>query len=432
MITAMLFVIIMTLVTTSISITAVAGLQKSQEARDRAGMEVTVGTAVSHAVAFANNPAAGKKLDDHVGFSKAVYGVSTATSDTVLDGRYKWLWYYERVNDAVIGESYEIVAKSYMDQPTDISSRTVRVRLQSTPVNGARYLDNGKVVYAPVPMGAFSWGIMGVKNITLNGNATVRSFNSAYVNTPTAADDTQNGTISSNDTVNLNGTNTSGIRQIFLLQGSSENIPTERCSTVANCVNKMKSYAYGIELVSISNKVIESCPLNANQYPDWKASTKNGILNPEVDGQCFNNMIFDANTELPLGYSSGKPAEIYIAGNLTVNAGVKVNQNELRGGPLALRIFSAAGSSAKFNSGPSATNATRFAGMVAGYNFNCTDSAASGKSLVITGAIACDRVTFGEGTQIWWDQQTSQVLGAGSDLGALNIWTPTSYQLEYN
>lgn len=432
MITALLFVIIMTLVTTSISITAVAGLQKSQEARDKAGMEVTVGTAVSNAVAFANNPAPGKKLDDHLGFAKAVYGVSTATSDTVLDGRYKWLWYYERVNDAVTGESYDIVAKSYINQPTDVASRTVRVRLQSTPLSGARYMDSGKVVYAPIPMGAFSWGIMGIKNITLNGNASVRSFNSAYVYAPTAADDTHNGTISSNDTVTINSNNTSALKQIVLLQGSSENIPVSRCTTTANCVNKMKSFAYGIELISISNKAIEACPLNANQYPDWKASEHSGVLNPVTDGTCFNNIIFDVNTELPLGYSSGKPVEIHIAGNLTVNAGVKVNQNELRGGPLALRIFSAAGSSAKFNSGPSTTNATRFAGMVAGYNFFCTDSAAAGKSLVITGALACDRVTFGEGTQIWWDQQTSQVLGAASDLSIDRIWTPTSYQLEYN
>lgn len=432
MITALLFVIIMLLVTTSISITAIAGLQKSQDARDKAGMEVTVGSAVSNAVAFANNPASGRDLEDHLGFDNAVYGVSTATSDTLIDGRYKWLWYYERVNDAVVGESYDIVAKSYVSQPDDISSRTVRVRLQSTPVKGARYLDNGRIIYAPIPMGAFSWGLLGVKNVTLNGNASVRSFNSAYVSDPVIADDTKNGTISTNDTIALNGTNTASLKQIYLLQGNSENIPVDRCTTTANCLNKIKSYAYGVELVSIANKVVDSCPLNANQYTDWKASEHDGILNSETDGTCFNNIIFDVNTELALGYSSGNPVELNIAGNITVNAGVKVNQNELRGGPLALRIYSAAGNSAKFNSGPSTINPTKFAGMVAGYNFHCTDSGATGKSLIIEGSLACDRVTFGEGTQVWWDQQTVQVLGAESDRSILTIWTPTSYQLEYN
>lgn len=439
MITALLFVIVMLFLISSISVTAISGLQKAKESQESTNLSMVVDSAVSNAISVANNPAPvnsteTKDISDYEGFSKAVYGVSNSSnSATTEDGKYKWLWYVEGIQDAVVGESYDVIAIAYKNEVTDVNAKRVRVRLQALPVIVANYGDSGKVYYSPIAMGAFSYGLLGTNGVTLNDGASVRSYNSALVSNPVEANDTRIGTVSSNKNITINGTNVNAINRAVLLDGSSTNIPYDRCSTAANCAGKIESYAYGINVVSISNMVIQKCPLNASSYPDWRASLNGGVLNPETQGSCFNNVIFDIDTDVANGYASGKPVEMYIAGNVTVNAGVEVNQNELRRGPLSLRIFSAAGTFAKFNSGTS-TDPTIFSGMIAGHNYTCSDTGAApeaGKKLIFKGALACSTVSLGAGTEAWWDQQTVQVLGAGKDRNIKTVWSPTSYDAQY-
>lgn len=443
MITALLFVIVMLFLISSISVTAISGLQKAKESQESTNLTMVVDSAVSNAISVANNPAptgpsTTRDIGDYEGLSKAVYGVSNSSPDPANEeGKYKWLWYVEGIQDAVVGESYDIIAIAYKNEYTDVNAKRVRVRLQALPVITAQYGLTGKVFYDPIPMGAFSYGFLGTNGVTLNDGATVRSYNSAIVasGNPLPTDDTRIGTVSSNMNIAINGTNPNAVSRAVLLDGSSTNIPYDRCTTAANCEGKIESFAYGINVVSISNMVIEKCPLNASQYPDWRASLRGGVIDPSTQGNCFNNVIFDANTEVANGYGSGKPAEMYIAGNLTVNPGVEVNQNPLRKGPLTLRIYSAAGSIAKFNSGNSATDPTIFSGMVAGHNFACSDSgvaAEAGKVLIFKGSLACNTVSFSGGTQAWWDQQTVQAVGAGKDRNIQTIWSPTTYDAQYN
>lgn len=433
MITALLFVIVMLFLLASISVTAISGLDKAKSAQASTNMTSVVDTAINNAIATANYPAQGKDISNYQGIENAVYGVADFSSDSSANTSYKWLWYVEGVSDAVIGESYDIVATAYSNDYTDADAKTVRVRLQALPVDRAQYLSTGVISYSPIAMGAFAYGFMGLNGFTMNDGSSVKSYNSALNLNPVDANDTRIGTISSNKLVAVNTTATDSVSRIVLLSGSSSPIPVDRCTTTANCSGKLESFAYAISVDSISNMVIKKCPLGANQYPDWKASLNGGVFNPDTQGNCFNNVIFDTNTEVSGGYSSGKAAEMYIAGNLTVNAGVEVNENDLRGGPLALRIYSAAGTQAKFNSG-TATDPTKFSGMVAGQNYACTDSnalPADNKVLVLRGSLACDTITLGAGTQAWWDQQTVQVLGAGSDRNIQTVWTPTSYDPEY-
>lgn len=433
MITALLFVVIMTFLITSISITAISGLQKTKSAAEATGLAVVVDSALSNAVAFANNPMPGKDLDDRLGLAKAQYGVSTFAniSSTSTDGQYKWLWYTERVKDAVIGESYDIIAMAYVNAPTDINSRTVRVRMQALPVQYASYKINNAITYAPIPSGAFSWGLLGSNGVVVGAGASVKSYNSATVADPVASSDTKNGTVSSNANIDILGTDVNSVKRIVMLKGDSSSIPVDRCTTTANCTGKMTSFAYAIGLESISEKVRSECPNAASSYPDWKASAKGGEIDIDSDGKCFNNVIFDTNTNVSSSYSSGNPATMYIAGNITLNAGVQVNQNALRGGPLALRIYSAAGTSSKLNSGTTAAP-SRFSGMIAGLNLACTDTGGTGKALIIKGSLACNTIKLGAGTQVWWDQQTVQVIGAGKDRTITTIWSPTSYDPQYN
>lgn len=439
MITALLFVIVMLFLISSISVTAISGLQKAKEAQESTNLSMVVDSAVSNALSVANNPApltstTTKDISDYEGLSKAVYGVSNSSNDpNTEDGKYKWLWYVEGVQDAVVGESYDIIAIAYKNEYTDVNAKRVRIRLQALPVIVANYADSGKVYYSPIAMGAFSYGLLGTNGVTLNDGASVRSYNSALVSNPVEANDTRIGTLASNQNIAVNGTNVNAVSRIILLDGNSVNIPYDRCTTAANCAGKIESYAYGINVVSISNMVVQKCPLNASSYPDWRASLNGGIINPEVQGNCFNNVIFDINTDVANGYASGNPVEMYIAGNITVNAGVEVNQNALRRGPLSLRLYSAAGSFAKLNSG-TATDPTIFSGMIAGHNFACSDTGAApeaGKKLIFKGALACNTVSFGAGTEAWWDQQTVQVLGAGKDRNIKTVWSPTTYDAQY-
>lgn len=439
MITALLFVIVMLFLISSISVTAISGLQKAKESQESTNLSMVVDSAVSNAISVANNPVptsstTTKDISDYEGFSKAVYGVSNSSSDpNTEEGKYKWLWYVEGVQDAVVGESYDVIAIAYKNEYTDVNAKRVRVRLQALPVIVANYSDSGKIYYSPIAMGAFSYGLLGMNGLTLNDGATVRSYNSALVSNPVAANDTRIGTVSSNKNIAINGTDVNAVSRAVLLDGSSTNIPYDRCTTAANCAGKIESFAYGINVASISNMVIQKCPLNASSYPDWKASLNGGILNPETQGNCFNNVIFDVNTDVANGYASGNPVEMYIAGNVTVNAGVDVNQNALRKGPLSLRIYSAAGSFVKLNSG-TAADPTVFSGMIAGHNFACTDTGAAveaGKKLIFKGSLACDTVTLGAGTEAWWDQQTVQVLGAGKDRNIKTVWSPTTYDAQY-
>lgn len=442
MITALLFVVVMLFLISSISITAISGLQKAKDAQESTNLSIVVDSAISNAISVANNPAptsasTTKDISDYEGLDNAVYGVSNSSTDpNSSEGKYNWLWYVEGIQDAVVGESYDVIAIAYKDLPTDVNAKRVRVRLQALPVVVAQYDSTGKVRYSPIAMGAFSYGLLGLNGVTINNGATVQSYNSALVSNPVASSDTRIGTVSSNKNIAINGTNTNAVSRAVLLDGSSTNIPYERCTTAANCNGKIDSYAYGIDTVSISNMVIQKCPLAASQYPDWKASdpANDGVLDPSSQGSCFNNVIFDQDTDVANGYSSGKPVEMYIAGNVTVNAGIKVNQDPLRRGPLTLRIYSAAGTSAKFNSGTTAAP-TMFSGMVAGQNFACTDSNAlptAGKALILKGALACNTVTLGGGTQAWWDQQTVQVIGAGKDRNIKTVWSPTTYDAQYN
>lgn len=442
MITALLFVVVMLFLIASISVTAISGLQKAKESQESTNLSIVVDSAVSNAISVANNPApisasATKDISDYEGLENAVYGVSNSSNDiTSQEGKYNWLWYVEGIQDAVVGESYDIIAIAYKDQPSDVNSKRVRVRLQALPVVSAQYDSVGKVRYAPIAMGNFSFGLLGANGMTINDGATVKSYNSALVSNPVAANDTRIGTVSSNKNIAINGTNVNSVSRATLLDGSSTDVPYERCTTAANCAGKINSFAYGVDIISISNMVVQKCPLAANQYPDWKASLAqyNGVIDPSTQGSCFNNVIFDKDSEVANGYGSGKPAEMYIAGNVTVNAGINVNQNPLRKGPLTLRIYSAAGSTAKFNSGTIA-DPTVFSGMVAGHNFACSDSGAlpaDGKALIFKGALACNTVSLGAGTQAWWDQQTVQVLGVGKDRSIKTIWSPTTYDAQYN
>jgi hypothetical protein len=441
MITALLFVIVMLFLVSSISVTAISGLQKAKESQEGTNLSMVVDSAISNALSVANNPAPinstdTKDIGDFQGLAKAAYGVSNSSPDPTSDeGKYKWLWYTEGVKDAVVGESYDIIAIAYKDQPNDVNAKTVRVRLQAMPTMSATYKDNGKIAYGPTLMGSFSYGLLGTNGVTIGDGATVKSYNSALqFNDPTAADDTRIGTVSSNANILVNGTDANSVSRIILLDGNSLNIPYDRCTTSANCDGKIESFAYGVNLAEISNEVIKKCPNGASSYPDWKASVNGGVINPATQGTCFNNMIFDQDTDVAQGYSSGKPVELFIAGNITVNAGIEVNQRADRRGPLALRIYSAAGTNAKFNSGTVA-DPTKFSGMVEGHNFACSDSgvaAAAGKKLIFKGALACNTISFAGGTQAWWDQQTVQVLGVGLDRSIKTVWTPTSYEAQYN
>jgi hypothetical protein len=102
--------------------------------------------------------------------------------------------------------------------------------------------------------------------------------------------------------------------------------------------------------------------------------------------------------------------------------------------PLALRIYSQGGQDAKFIQG-TIDNPTRLSAYIAGSVLRCTDgtdatSVQQGMKLYLYGSLACDTITVGGGTQVWWDELSANLSGSGESVRRL--WYTVEYEELYN
>lgn len=427
MMTAILFMVIMMMVVTVITVTSLAGIAKQQGTQEEAGFFLTNENAISNAVALANNPLPTDSINNHIGIANAVYGESDPSETETGDGFYKWLWYVEPVTDNITGSGYDLIAISYNEDPYEEGSRTSVVRLQPIKVTDARYLSDGSIGYAPIPTGNFVWGLFAANGMTLEDGVVVRSFDSSVKVKPTSVDDTGVGSVASNANFVLNTTDPTTVKRIVAFQAGVDNDTSGRCITEANCNGKVVPYSYGVDTVGFQNKVNEVCPLAATSYPNYVSSLNTGRINNNTQGQCFNNVVFDANTEVETNHNASTPAMMYIKGNITVRPTIKVNQSELRGGPLALRIYSSDGTNATFQGG-TAANRTAISALIGGYRLNCVDQVTAEKSLVIIGGLSCNTVHLHNGTTFYWDQNTWTAYNNDTTPNKGAVWTPIRSQ----
>lgn len=448
---AIIFALILLIVTFSLvsTVTAfgLANLQKTLFVQSYTNNGLAAETAISDALMVANSQGGTKLLSDFKhkngegpSVSPVVKGeVSSAYSSG--NGGQKWVWYTERVSDSSAVAQYYIHAWGFQNTPSDPYARHFRVKVASyANMKAAKKPDSTQITYYPDPDAVSQWGLLGSSAFTVNPGANLKSYISD-IDTD-ATKDTRQGQIGSNGVVNMssdpnnakfffgdaNAGNSS--RRINLLNWSAAdelNPLTNRC---AGCSNAEKQYYdvvtknYRTDLTTIATTVETACPLQT--YPVWKSSENNGVL----VGDCYNSLIFDQDTTTPSSATEDTPAVVYIKGDVTVNAGVKVNYGK---SPLALRIYSQGGQDAKFNQGTIDTP-TRVSAYIAGSVLRCTDgtdstSVQQGMKLYFYGSLACDTINIGGGTQIWWDELSANLSGSGESVRRL--WYTVEYEELY-
>jgi Tfp pilus assembly protein PilX len=429
MIIALLMMLMLLSIVATMTTMAMTGLSKGKATQDFTALSNAADSAVNNAIALSNNPSTGQSISAHVGPANAVYGaVDADVTNPSGDGKYLWRWYVQAVPTRFSGLSYDLYATGYKNDPNEASARRIRVRLESLAVYSASYGALG-TKYQATQEGMFAWGALGLSSVELKGSASIYSFDSRAVLIPaSSSDNTHNGRFATNG--KLTYTTTSAWDQMAFLQSSPQNpVDSTRCIGTRCDAAHENQYSYGIDLSHIQTVSQSKCP-NAT-YPDWVASQQGNMVNPLSQGQCFGNIIFDQNTTLSGNYSSGNPAVMYAKGNVTVKAGVDVNIANVSGqGPLSLRIYSQSGSTLNVEHGIT-TDPTRFMGMIGGAGLTCdigSSSAFTGTPLTkFYGSIACNTITIEDATELWWDEQTIQVLGGGSP-DATFVWSATTYE----
>jgi len=419
---ALIFAILLTLVVMSLAtiVTALGlvNIQKTVFTARYTYYALAAETAVSQALLVSNSTNGTQQLLNHQGQANAVTG-NLQNSYDQLQG-IKWQWYTQRVSGSSATSKYYIIATGYSTSPTEAAARTIRVTITSVANMRATYTTTNGIVYYPRPNAVSQWGIIGSSQIFLNTGAKVSSYISDTNFNPTVT--TNQAQIASNGKVNIVAN--TGVNKVNLLNYSSA--APNRCVGTACSTYNQQQISYSTNLQEMASAVATACPLQT--YPVWIASENSGLLAPG----CYNSLIFDVDTSIASTYSGTNPANVYIKGDMIVNAGVTVNNAK---SPQALRIYSQGGTNAKFNQGVSSSDPTKFYGVVAGSALTCTDGTVPATSvggtatLYIYGSLACDVVNIGGKTQVWWDELSTEL--SGNTTNVRRLWYTEAYEELY-
>jgi hypothetical protein len=431
MVMAILITLVLVTLVASMTAFAMMGLDKGKDVQGLTAASSAADNAISHALTLANSKKgqSGDGIEKHIGIANAVYGSIDANEIDPIngDGQYSWRWYAEQVIDAKANLVYDIYASGYQNSPDDISARNFRVRIDSTVVEKAEYTTSGTPFYVPTMAGVFAWGAFGSDSVIMKSNSNIKVYDAAK-NIGYPSTSLRDGEIATNSVLTLNdpvGINTA----VFLNTGAT--IDPTRCTGTGCTTHNLEKIEYGMSLSGISDTIQANCPLNSTAYTDWKASANAGKINDTVYPMCYNNIIFDQDTDVSLAYSTGRPAFMYAKGNITVEPGVEVNtQPTTSQGPLALRIYSQAGTDFIMKRGTTA-NPTKMTALVAGPSLNCNIgqnlTTPNPHGTALYGSMACKTSIIETGSEIWWDGQLAQVTHEGSPT-SIKLWQINSYQ----
>lgn len=429
MILALLMMLMLLSIVATMTTVAMTGLAKGRATQDFTALSNAADSAVNNAIALSNNPGAAQSISTHIGPSKAVYGaVDADVTNPGGDGKYLWRWYVQPVPTRFAGLTYDLYATGYKNDPNEASARNIRVRLESLAAYSASYGPLG-TSYEATQEGMFAWGALGLQSVELKGTASIYSFDSRAILIPSStSDNTHNGRFATNGKLTYSAAS-AWDQMAFLLAGEKNPVDSTRCIGDRCDDDHENKFSYGIDLSHIQTVSQSKCPNST--YPDWVASQQGNMVNPISQGQCFGNIIFDQDTTLSGNYSSGNPAVMYAKGNVTVKGGVDVNVADVSGkGPLSLRIYSQSGSAMKIERGIT-SDPTRFMGMIGGAGLDCemgSASALTGTPMTkFYGSVACNTITIQNATELWWDEQTIQVIGVNSP-DATFVWLATTYE----
>lgn len=430
---AVLVMVIMVAILTLMTYTSVRSLEKGSSIQNLNASQNAADTAIANMFATVNGVQNRNnvEIEKHIGKAKARYGTFQANEidPNIGDGSYTWKWWAEKPAEFATGTTYDITAVGYLNEETEPEARTLKVQISSTTTEGVSYDPDNSVAYIATIGGSFAFGGLGTSRVETGENVKMNTYNSNNLQPITPLLD--QGNLASNGSMLL-GNGTKG-KLIFLGLRANKVIDETVCSGTACGTNANNSYDYKTSLSYSRAQALAKCPASVTA-PDWIASKNNGVIAYDSGVKCYNNIIFDVDTNLSAVFSTGNPAVMYARGNVTVKPGVEVSrQNSNVRGPYALQIVGSGATKFNMEHGQ-LTNATKFTGVVVGANMECnigtgtgTDSTATNYGTNFYGSVACNTLKVGKNTTMWWDNQLDKVTKEGS-LSSKKIWSATSYE----
>jgi hypothetical protein len=363
--------------------------------------------------------------DNTPSLCKGAYAVNGTVADASSSYPMKWTWYSVRSENFGGSPVWYVYAFGYSANQSCDSNTTRRVRITLAPIiaTSACYSDNngtcisgtagktGTVIYLYAPTGVFAYGLLGNTSVTLGSSSSayphVYSYSSSNGTSPVAADDIGDSSASSNGSLQLYSHSTNlGIFQAQ--RGATCVAPaggdTDACSSVTTRQNGFQASLANL----MTATKLSSCKQPSDSPTAWKSSSGTPLQN----GACYSSITFDKD------YAQAALVKAYTFGPVTVNAGVKVNNNGI---PSNLQIFSS-GANCTFNTAASGQS-TVFAGLVAGPNLSCADTAGAG-GLNLYGALAGQRVNLtNSGTTFWEDDDVKSLSQTCANVSPCrNVW----------
>lgn len=430
MIVAVLILLIMVSLITFMTAFAMRSIEKGNSVQTLNASLNAADTAIANMMTLANSGqnANATELKRHIGLENAVYGSfqANAIDPKTGDGQYSWRWYAESRVDSSTGTSYDIYATGYKTSPEEADARTIKVNISSTTTEGVSYTTDGKVTYNATLGGSFAFAALGMQSVELGINGKVYTYNSAQnIGYPTLT--TNRGQVATNGNV-IMGTN-SAANMGFLGRSAQDTAAGTLCTGTPCATMHADTYQYSMSLVQSRKEALAACP--STGYPDWIASQNAGKISFSGATKCYSNIVFDVDTTIPGGWTTGNPVTMYAKGNITVKPGVEVaRQVQGTQGPYALHILASGSTNFTMERGTTA-NPTKFTGSVVGQGLYCDIGGSSALTTLhgtaFYGSMACNSIKIQRDSTVWWDTQLSKVLKEGSAT-AKRIWATTSYE----
>lgn len=414
----LLVIVVMTLLLSLVAgmtLLAVSSLRNSVSTRNAAYYNVAVDAAISEALAVANNPTPSKDIHDFIGESNQTISPLGGAGEQSLGVKYRWyVMPVTNVAEQIAtyeGSAYRLITTGFTgDNPNNPNnSRTVETIITANSAEGAQEI-GGTMFYRPTRDSIFSWGLFGAESVTAQGTSGVRGY------------DTTGGSGSWTETArvatNGNILSTGGVGQLRYanLMASSPTYGTpERCEGALCQYPNTIEYPYGIDLTVVDDWVAAECA--GKSKPNVAGDTI--TLNPGVN--CFNNITLRGNVDIKydgMMASSGRPAMIYVAGNLIFEPGARfsnpANNSAITStnGPLPYRFY-VSGQTVNIAYSGGITRSTAIHAMIAAGNAECRVGSAGNTGPVrYFGSLACNSVTMdGASTTnstyaLWYDMST--------------------------
>jgi len=396
----------------TMSLVTVSSLKNSSATRDATFFDLATNTAVSDALRMANDPKSGEDIANHIGSSNAVSG-GTDNSNV------NWQWYLRVIDASYAGLAYDIVATGYRGSATDpVDSRVIIARLTSFPTDGARWVGDS-VFYRPTKSSVYSWGVFGANGITVSGYTQVAAFDSL------TGTQTTGSTIGSNESVSISSTST--VDRIMMMNSYPGHAAGDRCTSALCDSTHVVDAKYGVDLSVTNEWIAAACPNPAASYPTVNGST---ITINATGPNCFNNVTLSGNvTVTPVNGSpsSGRPAEVYVLGNLVVVPGAHFNNsgdNAVTGAMIYHMYVGGATVSIGANGAPG--SGTDFRALIAGSATTACSVGQPSSTTTFKGALVCGSVLSSGTTDIFWDEQTGSITGDRNETS--RIWDISGYR----